>query len=318
MNFPQGGIANTLTSERSERSEGENFGRRNNVTNTKCSVGDSSPAGSTGGAATTIAHVPVAATASGTCAIADGGAAASSPHKRRSKSPSSRASRSDTGSQLSRRSSHSAQRSLIDAPTGEIMSYNVHKWILYHQFQHDRKLIKHKISSLLKTAETGRTEGQAPGTQAEDVSDYWDTSISLKTSNSSRVKATSLSSSKLNGRSPLAPMETQALLILQCQFRLWLRLASMRRQAQFVGHSMDSNIGSVQNMIRRFYAVREVRHAEAGLSLSADLFTEFCTLMVAGVQILMYSKKHGTAVKRTIKFTDGMYACLCVCMLLHM
>jgi hypothetical protein len=181
--------------------------------------------------------------------------------------------------------------------------YNINKWVLYHRFHHDVKIIKQKIVESYKTSDAG--EERAVATLSKDVSDYWENS--METGNASRRTSSEITKRRLNAA------ETQALLILQSQFRLWLELAKMRKQVMYTGFDMVSKIGTVQNAIRCFYAVRDVRLAEANQLLSADLFTEFCTLMVAGVQILMYSRKHGTAVKRTIKFTDGMCVCMCVC-----
>jgi len=267
--------------------------------------------GSSADGAATPATVSVSAAGGG-----DGGGigigCASSVPKSRGTSRASKSIKSDNGSlksSKSRRSSHAADlESLMIDEFGSVKftGYNMNKWALYHRFHHDVKIIKQKIAELYKTSDAGDDEESVlVATLSNDVSDYWENS--METGNASGGTSSEIRKSRLNAA------ETQALLILQSQFRLWLELARRRRQTMYSGFDMVSKIGVVQNAIRCFYAVRDVRLAEANLLLSADLFTEFCTLMVAGVQILMYSRKHGTAVKRTIKFTDGMCVCMCVC-----
>jgi hypothetical protein len=287
-----------------EKAYGSKFGTQSTVA--KRSSG--SNLGSSAGAGTP-ATIPVPAAAGGGGG-GDGIASTSSKPRLSKVSTGSKASRSDNGSRKSRRSSYGLE-SLMSDEFGEVkfVGYNINKWILYHNLGRDIKIIKQKVSELYKTSGVGKHASGA--TPSKDVSDYWEnTGMPLD-----HGEAPSGASSKIQQKKKLDAVETQALLILQSQFRLWLTLASMRRQTQYNGFNMSSKIGSVQNAIRRFHAVREVRLAEANMLLSADLFTEFCTLMVAGVQILMYSKKHGSAVKRSIKFTDGMcgFMCMCVC-----
>lgn len=240
----------------------------------------------------------------------NGGIGSASSVSKSRRSSRAKSIKSDNESRKSRHSSlQSGLEKLMTDEFGHVKfsGYNINKWVLYHHFDRDVRIIKQKVSELYKTSDTGE-ESESRTTSAKDVSDYWENT--LETS-----KAPNKASSKAQKRK-LNAMETQALLILQCQFRLWLELARMRRHTQYNGFDMHSKIGTVQNAIRRFYAIREVKQKEAKQLLSADLFSEFCTLMVAGVPLLMYSRKHGTAVKRTIKFTDGMcvYAYLYVCM----
>ncbi len=160
--------------------------------------------------------------------------------------------------------------------------YCVNKWIM------DLELSKTIARIKERQLATVTPQEKVVRSLASDVSDYWE---SHKREEKSVTSYTD-------------PKNLQSILIIQCIFRHWILLSKMRNERKYLGFDLKSKLGIAQSAIRRLFAVQEVRLAEATQALNAEMFTDFCTRMAAGVRIGMFSRRHGTLELRTLKFSD--------------
>ncbi len=92
--------------------------------------------------------------------------------------------------------------------------------------------------------------------------------------------------------------------ILQIAVRHWADLAKLRKSDgnKYRLHNLVEKAEAVQNLLLRIFAVKEVLEREEINSNKNEIFSKFCMTLMKGMAVRMYSKKHGTAAHRTIKF----------------
>ena len=165
--------------------------------------------------------------------------------------------------------------------------YFLSKWTMTHVLKEEIASIKLKMSTLEELVVMADEGNRADLISSKSVNDYWETSLG-----GDHVK------NAYTDRKCI-----QAAMIIQCIARFWSKLKKMREGVKFKGFNVESKVTAVQIAVRKFHAIRQVRRQEAKLLMGRDLFSDFCTSMVAGVPIRMFSRKHGTIERRVLKFS---------------
>ena len=148
--------------------------------------------------------------------------------------------------------------------------YSLNKWCLSGPLKSEIRKIKSE----------GKNASQALVTKHSDVHSFWDEDVVL------------------------SGEELKAVRIIQWAMRYWLQLKNMRSSYKFSGHCIAGKATIIQSALRKAFTVRELYSREDVNSANEELFSEFCSKLMAGIDVYMFSRKHGTVLKRKLKFTE--------------